>query len=190
MGINRIIVAALSCGGALIMTPPAAAQFYVGASAGWSDYKSGNAVNLTNGSVDGEDTGFKVFGGYQFSRNFGLEVSYLDFGKATYSGLSGGTPLTGGQAATDGLNFSAVGTLPLTPQFDLFGKVGIMNWETKASFVVGSTPGTQRDDGNDLTYGIGVAYNFTPNLALRAEWERFKAVDDIDLMSIGVAFKF
>ena len=63
-------------------------------------------------------------------------------------------------------------------------------WETKSSFLIANVPGSAKNDGNDFTYGVGVAYNFTPNLALRAEWERFKAVDDIDLLSVGVAVKF
>ena len=190
MSIVRNIAVASICGSALIMAPPAAAQFYVGGSLGWSDYKAGNATGLTSGSVDGEDTGYKIFGGYQFNRNFGFELSYLDLGKASYTGTGAGGPLTGGSAETTGWNFSGTGTLPLSPNFDLFGKLGIMMWETKSSFVIGGAPGSQKNDGNDFTYGVGVAYNFTPNLALRAEWERFKAVDDIDLLSVGVAFKF
>jgi OmpA-OmpF porin, OOP family len=187
---NKMLVAALLCGSALMAAPPAAAQFYVGGSLGWSDYKSGNAVPMTSGSVDGEDTGYKIFGGYQFNRNFAFEAAYLDLGKASYTGSVGAAPLTGGRAETTGFNFSAVGTLPLTQNFDVFGKLGMMMWETDASFVVSGVPGSQKNDGNDLTYGVGIAYNFTPNLALRAEWERFKAVDDIDLLSIGIAFKF
>jgi hypothetical protein len=35
-----------------------------------------------------------------------------------------------------------------------------------------------------------VSYNFTKNFGVRAEWERFKAVGDIDLLSIGVVYKF
>jgi OmpA-OmpF porin, OOP family len=187
---TKLTVAALLCGGALVTAPPAAAQLYLGGSAGWSDYKSGNAVNLTSGSVDGEDTGYKIFGGYQFNRTFGFELSYLDLGKASYTGTLNGAPVTGGSAETTGWNFSGTATLPLSPSFDLFGKLGMMMWETDSSFFTAGVPGGQKNDGNDLTYGVGVAYHFTPNLALRAEWERFKAVDDIDLMSIGVAIKF
>lgn len=190
MSTIRPIVAALLCGGALIAAPPAAAQLYAGGGLGWSDYKSGNAVPLTSGSVDGEDTGFKIFGGYQFNRNFAFEVSYLDLGKASYTGFAGAAPVTGGRAETTGFNFSVVGALPLSPNFDLFGKLGMMAWETDASFSVSGVPGSQKNDGNDLTYGVGVAYNFTPNLALRGEWERLKAVDDIDFLSVSLAVKF
>jgi hypothetical protein len=38
--------------------------------------------------------------------------------------------------------------------------------------------------------GLGATYRLNSNVSLRGEWERFKAVGDIDLVSIGVAFTF
>lgn len=134
----RPIAAVLLCGSALVTAPPAAAQFYAGGGLGWSDYKAGNASNdISSGTVDGEDTGFKLFGGYQFNRNFGFELAYLDLGKASYTGDLGGAPVTGGSLENTGFNFSVVGTLPLTQNFDLFGKLGAYLWETKARDVTG-----------------------------------------------------
>jgi OOP family OmpA-OmpF porin len=174
-----------------VTAPPAAAQFYAGGGLGWSDYKAGNASNdISSGTVDGEDTGFKLFGGYQFNRNFGFELAYLDLGKASYTGDLGGAPVTGGSLENTGFNFSVVGTLPLTQNFDLFGKLGAYLWETKARDVTGGVAGSRKDDGTDVSLGVGVAYNFTPQLALRGEWEKLKAHDDIDFLSVSVAFKF
>jgi len=189
----KLFAAAVLVLGGLVAASAAPAQgFYIGGSVGQSDYDDNNAIPdlITSGSVDGSDTGFKIFGGYQFNQHFGLELSWVDLGKAGYSGRFGALNVTGGSVETSGLNFSAVGILPLGSNFALFGKVGFFAWESNASDVTGGLPFSGTEDGSDVSYGIGASFNFTKNLSMRAEWERFKAVGDIDLLSIGVVFKF
>lgn len=184
--------AVLGLSASLAVSQASAQGFYIGGSFGTSDIDDGNAIPglITSGSVDGKDTGTKFFGGYQFSRNLGLELAIVDLGKASYSGTFLGLPVTGGTVKTSGLNFSAVGTWPLNANFDFFGKVGFFNWESKASDVTGGVPFSGKEDGTDLSFGLGVTYNMTKNFGIRAEWEQFKAVDNISLLSVGVAYKF
>lgn len=193
----RIIAACLLLTSAWMAAAPAAAQAYIGFGAGKSDYDSGNMIPdlITSGSVDGKDTGYKIFGGYQFNPYFAVEVAYVDLGKAAYSGtfvdpFFGPQTVTGGSLETWGLNASAVGILPLNPSFELFGKIGLFGWESKARDTTGGAPFSGKADGGDLSFGAGIAFHFTKNVGIRAEWERFKAVDDIDLMSLGLTFKF
>jgi OOP family OmpA-OmpF porin len=176
----------------LFPAPQAWGQFYIGGSVGKSDFDDGNAVPdlITSGTVDGKDSGFKIFGGYQFNQHFGVEIAYVDLGKAKYSGTFGALPVTGGSVDTSGLNMSIVGTLPLNPSFELFGKVGLFAWEAKAHDTTGGVPFSGMDDGADVSFGIGVSFNISKNVSIRAEWERFNAVDSIDFLSLGVAFKF
>jgi OOP family OmpA-OmpF porin len=176
----------------LVAASQASAQgFYIGGSVGQSDFDDSNTTGLiTSGAVDGKDTGYKIFGGYQFNQYIGVELAYVDLGQASYSGFSGAAPVTGGTVKTSGLNISAVGTLPLSSGFALFGKAGLYVWEAKANDVTGGVPFSEKQDGTDLSLGIGASYDFTKNFAIRAEWERFKAVGDIDLLSIGVVYKF
>lgn len=179
------------CG--VIAVGQASAQgFYIGGSAGKSDFDDNNAIPdlISSGSVDGSDTGLKIFGGYQFNQNFGVELAWVELGEAGYSGTFFGAPVTGGTVETWGLNVSAVGTLPLGSGFALFGKVGLFAWEAEASDVTGGLPFSGQDDGTDISLGIGVSYDFTRNSSVRAEWERFKAVGDIDLLSVGVSYRF
>ena len=193
MSTIKLFAAAVLVLSGLVAASQAPAQgFYIGGSVGQSDYDDNNAIPdlITSGSVDGSDTGFKIFGGYQFNQHFGLELSWVDLGKASYSGRFGALNVTGGSVETSGLNFSAVGTLPLGSNFALFGKIGFFAWESDASDVTGGLPFSGTEDGTDVSYGIGASFNFTKNLSMRAEWERFKAVGDIDLLSIGVVFKF
>jgi len=176
----------------LLAAAPAMAQPYLGFGVGKSDYDRGNAVPdlITSGSFDGKDTGFKIFGGYQFNPHFAVELAYVDLGKASYSGNFGAVPVTGGSLETWGLNVSAVGILPLSPSFELFGKIGLFGWESKARDITGGLPFSGTADDADVSFGLGMAFNIAKNVSIRAEWERFKAVDDIDLLSLGLAFKF
>lgn len=193
MRATKMIAASVLALSGLVAAPQASAQgFYIGGSVGQSDFDNGNAIPdlITSGTVDGKDTGYKIFGGYEFNRNFGVELAWVDLGKASYSGTFLGLPVTGGSVKTSGLNISAVGTLPLSSSFALFGKLGLFSWESKASDVTGGVPFSGKEDGSDVSFGIGASYNFTKNLAIRAEWEQFKAVDNISLLSLGVVYKF
>lgn len=193
MRATRVFAAAVLVLSGLVAASQASAQgFYIGGSVGQSKMDNGNAIPdlITSGTVDGKDTGYKIFGGYQFNQNFGVDLAYVDLGKASYSGTFLGIPVTGGTVKTSGLNISAVGTLPLNSGFALFGKVGFFTWESKASDVTGGVSFSGKEDGTDVSFGVGASYNFTKNFGVRAEWERFKAVGDIDLLSIGVVYKF
>jgi OOP family OmpA-OmpF porin len=193
MKARNIFAAAVLWLGALMAVSQASAQgFYIGGSVGESDADEGNAIPdlITSGPVDGKDSGMKFFGGYQFNQNLAVELAYVDLGKATYSGTFGGSPVTGGSVKTSGLNASVVGTLPLNPSFSLFAKAGLFTWEAKARDTTGGVPFSGKEDGADLSFGFGGAYNLTKNFSLRAEWEQFEAVDKISLLSVGVAYKF
>jgi OmpA-OmpF porin, OOP family len=189
--VKTVAIMLLMLGG-VMAAPQAWAQVYFGGSFGKSDLDSGNVVPdlITSGSVDGDDSGFKIYGGYQFNPYFGMEITYVDLGKATYSGSFFGQPVTGGSLETTGANFSAVGTIPLNPTFSLFGKLGFFVWEQKARDTTNGLPFSGKDDGGDLSLGLGANINLTRNVSLRLEWERFEAFDSIDFLSLGVAFRF
>jgi len=184
--------ALLGLGAAMAFSQASAQGFYMGASFGKTDADGGNAVPdlITSGSVDGTDSGIKLFGGFAFSRNIALEMAFVDLGKLTYSGSFGFTPVTNGTLETSGFNFAVVGTIPLNPNFSIFGKVGMFMWEAEARDVTGGFPFSQTVDDVDISYGFGAAYNFNRNFSVQAEWEQYEAVDSITLMSVGVVFRF
>lgn len=190
----RSAVAAVLLGlGVLAVAPVSSAQnLYVGASFGSTDASDGIAVPglITSGTVDGKDSGFKIFGGYQFSPNLALEVAYVDLGELTYSGTFGGLPVSNGKVETSGLNTSLVGTFPVNPNFSFFAKAGVFAWSADARDITGGLPFSGSDDGADFSFGFGGAFQIDRNLSLRAEWERYDANDDISLLSVGLAYRF
>ena len=148
--------------------------WYAGVGVGQSNFDGCGVVG--SACFDDSDTSLKVFGGYQFTPNWGLEVGFVDHGKVS----SGATSID-----VSGFEVVGVGTFPINPQFSLFGKLGFFNWDADLR-----TPGTSlSDSGTDLTLGLGVQYRFTKNLFGRAEWQRYDEVD-IDVLGISVIFKF
>lgn len=140
-------------------------------------------------SQDERDTAWKLFGGYQFHRNFAIEGGYYDLGSYDYGYAgAGGT----GNSRYQGLNLDLVGTLPVTDRFSAFARVGAAY--TRSRTVFGGVGRTERDWGPKV--GVGIEYAFTPQLSVRGEWERYRVNEpvrgrgNIDVASIGVVYRF
>ena len=176
-------------------------KFYAGASAGLSKARSACSFGaLPAGSTvsgcDNTDMGWKVYGGYQFTPHWGVELGYFDFGKATASATVLGVPVTAQGEAT-GWQLAATGTLPITPQFDLFAKLGIHNTDLDVRASALGVNVSAGGNSTDLAWGLGAKWNFTRNVSMRIEYERFNDVGDsttgrtdIDMLSIGVMLRF
>jgi OOP family OmpA-OmpF porin len=189
---KKILAAsAIALSGTLAATQ-ASAQAFIGGSLGQSDIDDEITTGLiTSGTVDGKDTGWKLFGGYMFNQHFGVEGAYVDLGEVSYSGDFNGSPVTGGNVEVSGFNIAAIGSYPINEQFSVFGKIGLFLWDAEASDTTGGAPFSAKEDGTDISFGLGVGYNFTRNLGVRAEWELFKTDDaDASLISIGVLWRF
>jgi OmpA-OmpF porin, OOP family len=183
--------AALVLVGSLLATE-APAQGYFGASFGRGNLSDGVIAPLiTSGTADRDTTAFKLFGGAQFHRNFGLEIAYLDLGDASYSGAFFGSPVTGGKVELTGFNLSGVASFPASAAVSIFGKLGLFLWDLKASDTTGGLPFATSADGSDLSFGFGLDYSFRRNWALRVEWESFQLGDEsARLLSIGIVYRF
>jgi OOP family OmpA-OmpF porin len=184
-------------GAALMLAGPIALaqdqeRYYFGIGAGASDIdRKATEGLITSGTVDGSDSGMKFFGGYRFGPNLALELAYVDLGTLTYSGDFSGLPVTGGKVKMSGFNTSLVGLHPVNPRFDLFAKAGLIAWNAKASDVTGGVPFSAKDDGVDLSFGLGANYYVTKNVGARLEWEHF-ATDPgaSSLVSASLVMKF
>jgi len=157
--------------------------FYVGAGIG------SGALEIDLGdpqlpNFDESDTGFKVFGGYNWQLSavsLGLELAYTDFGNPTMNvqGESLGV-------AIDGLNVWGLAGITLGP-VDLYAKIGSLEWEATFSAVGVS----QSVDGSDTGYGVGLRFN-AGSFQIRGEYELFEIESgaDLTMLSVGVAYMF
>lgn len=116
-----------------------------------------------------DDTAFKILGGYQFHRNFAAEIGYSML-------------LDKGPVEVTALEAVVVGSYPLANQLSVFGKLGFANVDVETP--AGST------DKTELTFGLGLQYDVTPKIGIRGQWQRYDTDDEIDLISIGVIYRF
>jgi OOP family OmpA-OmpF porin len=158
--------------------------FYAGAGIGTTKV-SDDSFDGTG--IDDSDTGFKIFGGYNFTENWAAEVSYFDFGEASASG--GGASASVG---VSGLSASAVGRLPVSDMFSLYGKLGFASYDVDAKFnIPGFGSGSASDSDSDLIYGVGGALSFGGNFEARLEYEAINVSGgDVNMLSVSGLFRF
>ena len=169
---------------------------YVGGAGGYTHYDTGIS---TTGSLDENDWGWKLFGGYRFHENFALEAFYADFGEAELDLVTGDTieglaPAVGFDAALGIQSFgsSAVLLLPVSDEFDLFGKVGAHHWDGHGDIRGGGITVNQDGEGTDAFFGVGASFAPTENVSIRLEHERFLigGSDDVQFTSLAVELHF
>ncbi len=84
-------------------------------------------------SLDETDTAFALIGGYRWNRYLAFEAGYARLGEATYrSRATGEFPLESGSldtyvaSATSGFTVSALGTLALTRDWEVYARGGVL----------------------------------------------------------------
>jgi OmpA-OmpF porin, OOP family len=147
----------------LLASPAFAAEdgFYAEAGIGYFQLDIG-------GGWDAGDTAFKIGGGYNFLKYFGAEVEWIDFGSPEKYGLS---------VDITGWNFSGIGRWPVTDQFNLFAKLGVIMWDGDSSYRFDGTNLRGSGDGTDFSWGLGAGWNFTDHFTLNAEYQGFDFED-------------
>ena len=144
------------------------------------------------GAKDDKDNSWRAFGGYQFNRYFGVEGGYVDLGKSGIVGAPGNALRFDSQA----WHATAVGSLPLNPQFALTGKLGLARTETDVAGVIGGLPVGVTDRHTAPTYGLGLRYDFNKTFGLRGDWDRYRVgggsfgKSDSDLFSVSGVVRF
>ena len=185
------------------------AGFYLGAGIGQTNSNLTGDINrvlvdegfVVDGiSLSKNDTGWKLFAGYAVNPYLAAELSYIDLGKTDADIAIGGR--IPGRIKTsmemDGVNLGLKVSYPFDDQFSAFAKLGGFFWNAKATananLSVGSGTSSQKDDGTDFSYGLGLSYAFTDHVSLRGDWDRYRlgsdADADVDLWSVSAQYQF
>ena len=183
------IAAAVGLPGVSVAQSRGETGWYAGASLGQSTVQDCDVSGFPGASCDDKDTAWKLFGGFQINRTFSVELGYANLGEGTASG--GGVNAS---IESNAWELVGVGMFPIASQFSLYGKLGLFRADSDLSGNLGSGS----DSSSGLTFGVGGQYDFSRNMGVRAEWQRYADVggdntggeSDIDVMSIGVVFKF
>lgn len=192
-----------------LLSQPVLAQddryYYGGISAGQSqsqidpnrtvDSLVGAGVAAPVGSSNMQENGYKLFGGYQFNRNFGVELGYFNLGKFSYSTTTPSGPLNG-KYEVEGINLDLVGTFPMSERWSVLGRVGAQYANTRNSFngtgLGLATNTSPNKEESNMKVGVGLQYELSRSLFLRGEAERYRINDalnnrgDINLFSLSL----
>lgn len=186
---KKNLLAAL-LGVALLSSAAAQAEdTYVSVGAGRSEYKlDGDSENKTAISL--------AFG-QSLGENWGYELGYLNFGSLPMSGDDEGV-IFSDKLRVQSVYAAAVGTLPISEAFSLFAKAGL-------SLNYAKVKGTATENGESFGYkdsdtkvgpmlGVGLAYNFTKQVAAMAEYRYFHEVIDggvkASALTAGIRYSF
>jgi OOP family OmpA-OmpF porin len=207
MKMKTIVAAALACAATVALAQPAAqSPWYFGVSAGASKSNSPNSDAAVSGATSNSytkndtSTGYKFVLGKQLSKNFAVEFGYVDLGKFEVKNtVNNGTATATSKHA--GFTAMAVGIAPATDRLSFMGKIGLMasssNADTATTGSVTGASSARVSEGN-LAYGLGVQYDFSKTMSVRAEYDVYAGLRaaanwdrrDVSLLSLGLVVKF
>jgi len=179
---------------------PNSSGAYVGVGVGSSVYADDDFTKevMLAGNLEDSDSGYTVYGGYQFNNVIGVELGYTDYGKFTADGDYSQSATSFHVAANAGYSF-------LDGQLRPFGTLGLgyvsLDWQNTPDYIASID-----DAAGALHYGFGIQYepDFLAGFGLRLAYEadiyaiqvtRIFGDDDtysqvLGLMYIGAQYKF
>ncbi len=193
---KKLTVSILSAAVLTALSGAAMAEgFYAAVDAGQAKYNISCAGAF---ACSNTATGVRVSGGYQFTPNVAMEVGYGDFGSMSGSVVDPVLGLATAKFAASGLQVAAVGSLPLSNNFALTGKLGVANTSVKTTVTAAIGAAGVSKSSTTLTAGIGVRYDLSKTVSLRAQYESLGNVTEgatgqkfgLSLLSAGVTFAF
>lgn len=158
---------------------------YVGVNVGKSDFSVGNGNGLF--SSEKRDTAYGINAGSYFNNNLGMELGFTDFGKINRAG---------GTTKAQGFNLSMVGRLPLSPSFNLLGKLGATYGRTNVSSAPASDVASGSESGLGVSYGLGAEYAFNPQMSAVLQYDAHdmkfagSGRDRVSATTVGLRYKF
>ena len=156
-------------------------KFYVAGDLGTATYS--NMSPFPNPGV------IRIAGGYHFSPALAVEVGYSKFGDSTVTVVGVGSATV----SASSFQIAAVGSLPLNPQFDLIGKLGLANNSADATNTFGMSASTSQ---SDLMFGLGAQFHVNSQLSVRLLYDNYGKFEDASnpmkatSISLGVAYNF
>jgi opacity protein-like surface antigen len=173
--------------------------------------ETGLAVISGTSTLNKSSVNYSGIIGYQFMRELALEASYTDLGKLRYHAndklASLANASTDLDAKAKGPTVAVIGALPLSQEWEIYARLGIifskvtLEAQATLSTSAGShtgAPVSESSNSVDALAGLGLAWNPTKHVKLRAEYIRYGNVGDkdttgeinIDTFNAGVTYSF
>ena len=143
------------------------------------------------------ESGYRLKLGYQYSRFLAVEGQFVDFGRTSAEVFANPSSLTSAFRST-GFGVDTVAMLPWR-SFSFYGRLGAYRGESRNAFAQYSTSllGDATSQRTRWRYGMGVRYDFTKSLGIKAEVERYSPLGtpfdtqvETDVVSVGLSWRF
>ncbi len=120
------------------------------------------------------DKGPKIEVGYDFNKNWGVELGYTSFG-TLFDSNDNSLSLS---QKSNAITISVLGSIPINDWFGVYGRVGYARYDTNNS---GSVDGVAVKDesGNTPMWGAGAKFTINEQFALRLEYQNYADLSDM-----------
>ncbi len=153
---------------------------------------------MDDGLVDFNEDGMgrTLFGGFQFTTNFALELGYLDLGGQSYVvteplAIAEATPTVDYPDAGKGFTFTALYSYPIAERLKVTAKAGLFRWDSEYSLASNNQVTKFEDSAIDVMFGIEGAFQVLPSTQVYLGYQQNKLEDqDIGMWSLGVRYYF
>jgi len=191
------VLCAAAAGSSMAASQQDQSGWYLGTGIGYSTISPDldNSKLEQNSSQKKNNTGFKLYGGYQFNENWALETQYIHLGKYKADGTG---PMKGITAdiKVQGIAVNGVGSYYFGEDF-LFCQTRCHAEQDGFEFLGSRFPVSEKRAGTVPLLGVGAEYKLTPQLSLRAEYEYYgqQKIDNevkvrTDMATLGLRYRF
>ena len=182
---KKYLLANAMLAGVLLSVAPVAmadGDFSIGVSA----TRAAVDINTNGLDINGDATGYRLFGSYMFNKNFGIEAGISSFGEPDDSTIPQGMEVEGSS-----YDVYAVGKHYVSEKMSFFAKAGFAQSRTETE--IGDDDETETNHSStDLALGLGGQYDFTERFGIRTEmeWLDGKASGAERLISLSGVMRF
>jgi opacity protein-like surface antigen len=177
-----LLTASLGVGAAFAQSSDGESRLYAGATFGQAHWRPGCA---SASACDDTNSALRVLAGYQINRLFAAEVGFHNLGKADAPGA--GIKANAWEALL-------VAGWPLASALSIYGKAGVYRGNAEGSGALTA----KKETNYNGTFGFGVQYEVSHNIALRGEWQAYSRLaggtlgprSDVDVVSAGALWRF
>ena len=157
------------------------------------------------GGASGNDTAYRLTGGYRFNSHLSVEAGYTDLGSVqAYDGIcrfsDPGVPCVPEYtfAKAHGYLVEGVAGLPLGSDWSLYARAGVAFVHTEAGKLSGGSVAAESSSSNAaFTYGFGIAWSSSETLSWHLGWDDYSSLVDstggkfsVTALALGVTYSF
>jgi len=136
----------------------------------------GLANTLSQVESDDHSKAVKLFGGYRFNENLGVEAGYAALGSFTTRVIVGGAGVKQDGRASS-IFGAATGRLPLGESFALHSRLGLSSGKVSGTNLLPDADNLMGSKTSVL-FGLGAEYKPGPNVALTINYDSYGKLSD------------